>query len=446
MGYDTYLQIGDRCTFTWRKHANELPRMLFEYDQLHVRMEDVEEGDQSYSVKFSATVGEVLETLAKTGLGWNAAVSAYAAVRVEHGQAYGAYMGDRRFDGMDWERLKGELDEFARRPAELDLLRLGELMKMQSEDEEEPDIVLLESLINEERSPHTLIDAFEAYKAAMKHGVEGKYEILRAVESLILLQRDAPLLAWPLIVCVFLRSLPLDELIELDLSDDAADISMVSSEEDARAYAAQYWQDSSKALAGTAQSLARLFGVLSSFDGALSTEFWAARSADLLSQLLNLNADASAHTTKSRGDALESLVEALVRAEGAELTVIEKNFRTAEEEIDIVLSNSLADPFWVAQRSPLILVECKNWKESVGVSELRVLESKMRDRGALCRIGIFVSLSGFTKPFIEHLRRFQETGGIIFAVDGSDLAKMVEARERLTNWLKMTGLKRALGG
>jgi hypothetical protein len=290
------------------------------------------------------------------------------------------------------------------------------------------------------------MDAFEAYKAAMKYGVEGKYEILRAVESLTHLQRDAPLLAWPLIVCVFLHSLPLDELIELDLSDDAADLSMASNEEDARSYAAQYWQDSSKILAGTAQSLARLFGVLSSFDGALSAEFWVARSADLLMQLLSLNTDAHAHTTKARGDVLEALVEALVRAEGTEMTVIEKNFRTAEEEIDIVLGNSLADPFWVAQRSPLILVECKNWKEKVGVSELRVLESKMRDRGALCRIGIFVSFSGFTKPFIEHLRRFQETGGIIFAVDGGDLAKMVEARERLTDWLKMTGLKRALGG
>jgi hypothetical protein len=98
-------------------------------------VDDTEGGGQSYSVKFSATVGQVLETLAKSGLGWNSAVSAYAAVRVERGQAYGAYMTDRRFEGLDWEQLKEEIDEFARRPAELDLLRLGALMKLQSEDE-----------------------------------------------------------------------------------------------------------------------------------------------------------------------------------------------------------------------------------------------------------------------------------------------------------------------
>lgn len=132
--------------------------------------------------------------------------------------------------------------------------------------------------------------------------------------------------------------------------------------------------------------------------------------------------------------------------EGAGLTVIEKNFRTTEEEIDLLLSNNLREPFWASQGSPLMLIECKNWKKKVGVPELRVFESKLRDRGALCRIGIFVSLSGFAKTFLERLKTFQADGGIIFAVDGDDLAQIVNSKQKMTDWLRESGLKRALGG
>ena len=143
---------------------------------------------------------------------------------------------------------------------------------------------------------------------------------------------------------------------------------------------------------------------------------------------------------------MEDLVDALLRTEEPELTVVEKNYRTAAEEIDILVSNGLSDPFWISLCSPLILIECKNWQDKVGVPELRVFESKITDRGALCRVGIFVSMSGFTKPFIQRLRLFQNTGGIIFAVEGVDLMEVVASKVTLTNWLRSEGIRRSLGG
>lgn len=445
VGYDTFLKIGGRCTFMWRKHASELPRMLFSYDQLRVEeIEDQEYARGRFSVKFRGSVRDSLEVLADSGLGWSAAVSAYAATRIDRGQAAGAFMGECMSAGLSWAEVERREAEFSKGAAENDLLHLGQLLAEQMNDDSD-EIALLEDLNDPETLPNPGNSAFDAYGEAIKYGIDGKFAIMRAVESLAYLQRDAPLLAWPLVVCVFLKSLPLNTPIELDLSDDAAEFSMADSEQEARTYAANYWESSSRELARTAQSLGRLFGVLSSYDGDLSEEFWFARSSELLRRLRDLNQSSDAHTKKSRGDALEGLVESLLRAEGTELTVVEKNFRTAEEEIDILASNSLRDPFWVSQGSPLILVECKNWKMKAGVPELRIFESKLRDRGALCRIGIFVSLSGFTKTFLERLKTFQETGGIIFAVDGKDLDEIVANKQKVTDWLRRNGLKKALG-
>jgi hypothetical protein len=125
--------------------------------------------------------------------------------------------------------------------------------------------------------------------------------------------------------------------------------------------------------------------------------------------------------------------------------VVEKNLRTEEEEIDLVLSNGLSDPFWSTLTSPIIFVECKNWSKKAGVPELRVFESKMRDRAAICRIGIFVSRSGFTSTFMTRLKAIQADVGMIFAIDGIELAELVSSKRRITDWLREEGLRRSLG-
>lgn len=79
-----------------------------------------------------------------------------------------------------------------------------------------------------------------------------------------------------------------------------------------------------------------------------------------------------------------------------------------------------------------MLIECKNTKDKVGVPDLRIFESKVRDRGALCKVGIFVSISGFADTFLERLKHFQAEGGVIFAVSGADLKQLVSSKTRLS--------------
>jgi hypothetical protein len=156
-----------------------------------------------------------------------------------------------------------------------------------------------------------------------------------------------------------------------------------------------------------------------------------------------LNRDRKSSTNKSRGDVLESLVDVLLKTE-PELAVLEKNFSTPEEEIDLLLTNGLSHPFWLAQSSPYILVECKNWRKPVGVKELRVFESKMEDRRGALRIGIFISTSGFAKTFIERLKSIQGRGvGIIYAVSGEDVRQLIATRRTLSDWLRTDGATRA---
>lgn len=245
-----------------------------------------------------------------------------------------------------------------------------------------------------------------------------------------------------MLLCVFVKQLPKEVNLTFDITAAADNDGVADSFESARDYANSYWEGATAELSATAVTLSRLFGAIASFEGSLGSDFWFARAVDILYQIKNPDPGV---TTKRKGDLLEELMSALVNIEASELAVIEKNFRTREEEIDLVLSNSLTNPFWISIGSPLILVECKNWASKIGNQELRVFESKMRDRGAICKVGIFVSIAGFSSTFFRRLKQFQESGGVIFALDGEMLESVLLSRTRLTEWLRTDGLVRALG-
>jgi len=449
VGFDTYLEVDDDIVLMWRKHASSTPRVLFRFEDLRISSGVDVDDEPVVEVRFTTTAEQALGNLEAAGLGWHAAVVAYADVRLVGGYSSGLLVGSAisKSSPDDGQEVAAERERavFEALPAEEDLRSLGQLMLSQWLDNTCEDIALVSELTYDGDLPVAREASFGVYRAADERGVTNPFAAARAAESLALLDRIAPMLCWPLILCVFLRHLPADTKIELVLTEDAAITGEVHDTASAVDYATSYWAAASDALASGARTLERLFAVLASSDSGAGAEFWFARAADLLARLRALATDEEV-TTRARGDALESLVDALVHTEEPELLVLEKNFRTTEVEIDLVVTNGLKDPFWIALSSPLILVECKNWTERVGVPELRILESKIRDRGALCRIGIFVSLSGFTKTFLDRLKAVQADGGVIFAVDGEDLVRLIAEKRRLTDWLREEGLRRSLGG
>jgi hypothetical protein len=88
-----------------------------------------------------------------------------------------------------------------------------------------------------------------------------------------------------------------------------------------------------------------------------------------------------------------------------DFVVAERRCDRGDQEIDLVIRNHLKDGFWRGLKSPLILVECKNWSTRVGAKEIRDFETKLRDHQPHARIGFFVAPGGFARHVDEALLR-----------------------------------------
>ncbi len=470
MGFDTYLDVGNRTALMWRKSTSSMPRLLFRHHQtLTASVESPNNPMHKFEVEYRATAADVLDTLRDGGLGWDSSVATYSTVRQGLVAESMLYVADRfapglsrgaagvvpaervpasdgvvrvepQWDAAAWDK---KLAAFQAQPPSDDLKALGELLALQWLDDDLEEVVIFKDMVYDGPISASTSFIFEIMDAAKARDLD-QYAVARAAESFALLYTDAPLLAWPLLVCVLLYHLPPETPVSYVLTEHAHQLE-VSSDEGAKEYLDNYWLSSAEGLVSQAGILGRLFSVLASFDSKLGREFWFARAAEALGRLDAVNADKEQYSTKARGDVLETLVDALLRTEEPELSVLQKNFRTSEEEIDVVLTNGLTHPFWTAQSSAYMFVECKNWGSPVGVKELRVFESKMRDRGAVCKIGIFVAMGGFAETALERLKVPQRDLGVIFAVTGDDLRELVTKKTRLTEWLRTEGAIRALG-
>jgi hypothetical protein len=76
--------------------------------------------------------------------------------------------------------------------------------------------------------------------------------------------------------------------------------------------------------------------------------------------------------------------------------------------------------------------------------ELRILESKMRDRGRLCRMGILVAWAGITSSLAARLRSLQAQDLTVFVLDRTDLAALIAQRTTIHEYLRQKGVKRLL--
>lgn len=145
-------------------------------------------------------------------------------------------------------------------------------------------------------------------------------------------------------------------------------------------------------------------------------------------------------SAQAKGKALEDLLGKLVEADG-ELALIERNYRTETEEINLVVRYLGKSPFWLAMGSPTIVVEAKNWSRAVGTSEIRDFSGKIRDRGLLCKVGVFVAINGFSDPAKEIVRRRIVDETVIFLVTGDNIQNLIDKGLSLVQWIEEEGVK-----
>ncbi|MBI5516929.1 MAG: response regulator [Deltaproteobacteria bacterium] len=99
------------------------------------------------------------------------------------------------------------------------------------------------------------------------------------------------------------------------------------------------------------------------------------------------------------------------------------------EEIDVLVQNSAADPFWQKEGN-YILIECKNWSGPVGVPELKLFRQKIEDRYGRAALGFLIALGGYseTTKIEEWTRRSGDS--LVVLLDAKDLGSLVGASDR----------------
>jgi len=142
-----------------------------------------------------------------------------------------------------------------------------------------------------------------------------------------------------------------------------------------------------------------------------------------------------AKTNLEKGMILEKLINTIFSSVTG-LEVIEKRMSTKDEEIDLVIKNSVSGTFWSSLMSPCFFVECKNWKTKVGTSEIRDFEMKIANHRKLVKIGFFVSYNGFTKETNAALKRSSREEYHIVLIDKDDIKQLAESKISTIAWLE----------
>lgn len=230
---------------------------------------------------------------------------------------------------------------------------------------------------------------------------------------------DYPEIVWLAFLRVALQAADENDQVRLELSD------IVEEEEEARLL-----QDSlSSELVRKVNVYNQVFQVLFEKEAHFRELNRKAQARELLARAR------TALDRNAKGRLLEQLAQLLFVDDG-QLLLSDKQVRTGDEEIDLVLRNNVDRPFWLALQSPLVFVECKNWSDPVPASEIRGFWAKLVNHGNLTRVGFFVSLNGFTGAVDDQLKRLSQDEKHIVLVTGDDIDSYLAGGCAVLDWLE----------
>ena len=230
---------------------------------------------------------------------------------------------------------------------------------------------------------------------------------------------DYPEVVGLIYVRLMLDATPDEAVVELDLHDIVDDVDEVRS----------MHTDLASELLKKLDVYQRMFRVLS--DRETDVRDLYART-QVRNALVELDGPESG---KGKGDVLEDLMSAAFSMK-PELQVVQSNYMTGDEEIDLIVKNNVARPFWQSLGSSLIFVECKNWSTAVGAGEVRNFEIKLQNHAPLVRIGILVAPNGFTREAASEAKRASRDSYILTLVDRTALERLAHEGASVIDWLE----------
>jgi len=241
MGFDTWVEVGDRVVVQYRKQTGDLPRFLFSLEDI-VITPDPTSAEQTESVAFESTAGKVLAVLAEQGLGWDGTVAAYTSVR-------SGWAAEAMLTGQYMVQLPRTKDQDAQIEAQLasqrvstpllDLVALGSLLASQWTSG--GDVLLFNEREYDsplEVSGSTIAQALDAAERAGTPPLP----TARAIETIAFLFREARLVAWPILLTILLKQLPPDTPVRYDLTGGIYEFGMQTPSE-ADTIVKTYWAE-----------------------------------------------------------------------------------------------------------------------------------------------------------------------------------------------------------
>jgi Holliday junction resolvase-like predicted endonuclease len=129
-------------------------------------------------------------------------------------------------------------------------------------------------------------------------------------------------------------------------------------------------------------------------------------------------------SANEKGRALEELLARLFSSLKG-FSVLQRNIKTATEEIDLIILNSSNDPRF-SKESAIILVECKNWSKKCDKTEFVVFKEKILNRGNRCSLGFLISWNGFKQTVTKEMLRGSREGALIVPIEGKEIKQAVQ--------------------
>jgi hypothetical protein len=133
-----------------------------------------------------------------------------------------------------------------------------------------------------------------------------------------------------------------------------------------------------------------------------------------------------------RGRGLEQFAVELL---GQHFGVVDVRSRHQVGEVDIVCGNPHSDPFW-SHLSGDIWVECKNTTAKATIEQVNTFIGKLV--GSRCKVGLVLSVSGFTKDAMDRIKNLASNPGVplVAPVSGRDIDLLLEHRTELQRFFK----------
>jgi Holliday junction resolvase-like predicted endonuclease len=132
-------------------------------------------------------------------------------------------------------------------------------------------------------------------------------------------------------------------------------------------------------------------------------------------------------TPQQRGRRLENLL-AFLFSQVQDMKVIETNYRTETEEIDLVLQvDNFSPRVWQNPGVPFILVEAKNRADKATQQVMSVLLTKLQTKRGTTRIAFLISMAGFTEDAKLQELRFSTQEMCVVMIDRTQLEVLIHA-------------------